>query len=97
MNQFIHFFQLKMKAMISNCQDLEKDYDHGHIAELKSLSKPPPSVVSVLCQTLILYKGLQVDKSWDNIKREIIGDVHNYTRTIRQQLECLINFSLNEE
>lgn len=50
----MHFIQLKMKAIISKCQDLEKDYDYSHISEIMSFSRPPPSVVSVLGLALIL-------------------------------------------
>ena len=57
LNEFQHFIQLKMRAILSICKDLEKKFHHNNIVELMALAYPPPSIVTVLGLAIILFKG----------------------------------------
>ena len=57
LNEFQHFIQLKMRAILSICKDLEKEFHHDDVAVLMAFPKPPPSCVSVLGLAYILFQG----------------------------------------
>ena len=78
-----------MKALIAQCKKFEKEYDLSDLAEIMDFHNPPQSITTVLGLSIILYKGMKVDRSWDNIKREVIGSYHNYTLMTSLQLDNL--------
>jgi hypothetical protein len=53
--------------------------------------RPPVSIVSLLGLLMILYKGKEVDKSWNNIKKQFSDGGSNYCNFSYEQIECLIN------
>ena len=76
---------------MANISDLESEYDRRDVSEMMALMKPPASIVCVLSLIMILHLGKKVDQSWNNIRKELVGDVHNYLKKYNKQIDCLID------
>ena len=59
-----------MRINLSYCKENEMKYSRKDISEMKSLSRPPLNVEYILRLLMILYKGKEVDQSWNNVRRQ---------------------------